>query len=79
VHCCRCFVLLVEDVGGDGSIANKEGVKHWTPLAMGINCSWDEDDAFVVETSDDVFTSKGHLCVQISLPWTQKFTSLFLL
>ena len=58
MHCCRRLVLLVEDVGGDGSIASEEGVKHWIPLAMGVNCNWDEDNSFVIETADDVFASE---------------------
>ena len=56
---CRCtFVVLVEDVGGVGSIANLEGVEHCTPLAMGVNCSWNEDNSLVVETMDDIFASE---------------------
>ena len=58
MHCRRSLVLLVEDVGGDSSIDNEEGVEHWTPFAMGINCSWNDDDSFVVETMDDVFASE---------------------
>ena len=58
MHCCPSLVQPVEDVGGYGSIANEEGVEHWIPLAMGINCSWNEDDSFVVETMDEVFTSE---------------------
>ena len=60
-------------------VIKKEGVEHAPPSTVWVDDGRDEDGLIAKETSDDVLSCERHLRVSVRFPWSQKFTSFFLL
>ena len=54
-------------------------MEHAPPASVWIDGGDDEDGLIVKETADDVLSCEQQVRVLVRFPWSQKFTSFFLL